>query len=168
MKRIPLSKNFYLHEFTRSQTAARYGIDMSVAEGGIIYSNLRNLCLNVLQPLRNHFGAVHITSGYRPPKLNRRIGGSRNSQHLYGLAADIVVPGVSPLEVAKWIKANCKGYDQVIHEFGEWVHVSVASRNRKPRNQRLTAIKVPRRFRKPKTVYVPGLFTLDEAIKRAT
>ncbi len=167
MKRIPLSKNFYLHEFTRSQTAARHGINMSVIEGGIIYSNLRNLCLNVLQPLRNHFGTVHITSGYRPPKLNKRIGGSSNSQHLYGLAADIVVPGVSPLEVAQWIKANCKGYDQVIHEFGEWVHVSVASRNRAARNQSLTAIKVPRRFRKPKTVYVPGLFTLDEATRRA-
>ena len=141
----------------------RHGIDMSVTEGGVIFANLRNLCLNVLQPVRNQFGAVIITSGYRPPKLNRIIGGSANSQHQYGLAADIVVPGVPPLIVAKWINANIRVYDQLIHEFGEWVHVSVASRNRKARNQNLTAIKVPRRLRKPKTVYVPGLYSLEGA-----
>lgn len=168
MKRIQLSNNFYLDEFLRSETAVRHGISLNVVEGGIIYSSLRKLCLNVLQPLRDHYGVtVTITSGYRPPQLNRLIGGSASSQHMYGLAADIVVSGVSPLEVAKWIKDNCKGYDQVIHEFGEWVHVSVASGANKPRNQQLTAIKVPRRFMKPKTVYITGIVTLEEAARMA-
>jgi hypothetical protein len=164
MSRVQLSRNFYLDEFTRSQTAARHGIDVAVIEGGVIYSNLRRLCLHVLQPLRDALGPVHVTSGYRPPKLNRLIGGSSTSQHQYGQAADIVVSGHSPLEVARWLRDHGKAYDQLIHEFGEWVHVSVPGSGKSPRNERLTAVKVPRLIGKPRTVYVPGLYTVDAAL----
>lgn len=44
MSRTQLSDNFYLDEFTRSQTAVRHGIDMSVRQGGVVYFNLRRLC----------------------------------------------------------------------------------------------------------------------------
>ncbi len=169
MQRIQLSKNFYLDEFTRSQVAARHGINMRVAENGVIHHNLRRLCVTVLQPLRDALGPVHITSGYRPPKLNRLIGGSSNSQHQFGQAADIIVSGQTPLDVALWIKYNIKDFDQLIHEFGRWVHVSVSGLNSDPRRQQLTAVKIPKltMIRKPRTVYVPGLLSVDEALGRA-
>ncbi|WP_275100129.1 D-Ala-D-Ala carboxypeptidase family metallohydrolase [Sedimenticola hydrogenitrophicus] len=165
MSRIQLSANFYLDEFTRSQTAARRGIDMTVSEFGVVYFTLRRLCRGVLQPLRDALGPVHITSGYRPPKLNRMIGGAPTSQHQYGQAADIVVTGHTPLEVATWLREHVTGYDQLIHEFGQWVHVSVpsAALHEPARLERLTAIKVPRLIGKPRTVYVPGLRTLEQA-----
>lgn len=166
MDRIKLSDNFYLDEFTRSQTAVRHGIDMSVIEGGLVYSNLRRLCKTILQPIRNKLGPVHISSGYRPLALNKRIRGSSNSQHLNGKAADFTVSGYTPLQVAQWIDENLPHYDQVIHEFGRWVHVSIASAHRDPRSSCLTAIKVPRRFRKPKTVYIPGILSIEDALKR--
>lgn len=165
MSRQKLTNNFYLDEFLRSQFAARHGIDMRVSPDGVIAGNLRRLCISVLQPLRDALGPVTITSGYRPPVLNRRIGGSVTSQHQYGLAADIVVAGHTPLEVARWVRDNTP-FDQVIHEFGQWVHVSVPAMNRSARKQTLTAVKVPRRLRRPRTVYVPGLFTLERALER--
>jgi len=43
-----------------------------------------------LDKIREIFGPIKITSWYRPPNVNRRVGGVSNSQHLYGLAADII------------------------------------------------------------------------------
>lgn len=166
MDRIKLSPNFYLDEFTRSQTAARHGIDMSVTPGGVFYSNLRLLCKQLLQPIRNELGPVNISSGYRPPALNKLIRGSASSQHCNGKAADFTVSGYTPLQVALWVEDNLPHYDQLIHEFGRWVHVSIAGAHRVPRDSCLTAVKVPRRFRKPKTVYIPGILSIEDALKR--
>lgn len=56
-----------------------------------------------LQQIRNHFNApVIINSGYRCAKHNTAVGGTANSQHKNGKAADIVVKGVSPRDVAKY------------------------------------------------------------------
>ncbi len=59
-----------------------------------------------LQAIRNHFGkSIVITSGYRCSKHNIAVGGASNSRHLYGDAADIIVNGVAPLEVAKFAES---------------------------------------------------------------
>ena len=79
---MQLSDNFYLSEFTKSQTALRNGIDNTPNETAIV--NLENLCKNILQPVRDYFLLpVYISSGYRNPDVNARIGGSRNSRQLY-------------------------------------------------------------------------------------
>ena len=58
-----ISKNFTLEELYRSETAERMGID-NVPKDKEVIENLRNLCFEVLQPLRDYVGApVHINSG---------------------------------------------------------------------------------------------------------
>lgn len=59
--------------------------------------------VTVLQKIRTHFGKpVNITSAYRTPTYNKKVGGVNNSQHLYGRAADIKVTGVKPKDVAAY------------------------------------------------------------------
>ena len=161
-----LSKNFYLDEFLNSETAMRCGIDMSISDNSIIQTHLFLLANSVLQPIRDHFGLpVTIISCYRPPALNRKVKGARDSAHLYGFAADIRVAGRSPLEVAQWIADNVPDFDQVINEYDSWVHVAINIPNQAQRKQCLTAIRV-KRFIKSKTAYVYGLCAVETARKR--
>ncbi len=102
---MQLSKNFWLAEFTQSQVATRLGISNNPNPHEI--AALRQLAENVLQPIRDHFGKpVVINSGFRSPRVNHQIGGAASSQHTRGEAADIEIPGVSNLELAKWIRDN--------------------------------------------------------------
>lgn len=123
-----LSPNFTLEELERSQTARRLGLDNRAPQEAV--GRLALLCTEVLQPIRDHFGPVYISSGYRGPALNARIGGSRRSQHIRGEAADIVVVGVTPVEVCRWIEASRISFDQLIYE-GDWTHVSYSPRRRR-------------------------------------
>ena len=69
------------------------------AEGLLVATEL----LDVLEKIRNHFNApVIINSGYRTPNWNAKVGGSPNSYHCKGMAADIVAKGHSSQEVAKY------------------------------------------------------------------
>lgn len=118
-----LTKNFTLNELTRSQTAIRKGIDNTPGQDEI--KNLIDLTQNVLQPLREELGtAIFVNSGYRCKELNEAIGGSVTSQHMKGQAADIVASGVSPKDLFNAIVDNHLPFDQLIYEFGSWVHVS--------------------------------------------
>jgi len=124
---MKLSANFSLREFTKSQTAARKGIDNEAPPE--VVAKLRDLCVAVLQPIRDHFGTVTVNSGYRSPELNTAIGGSTSSQHMVGEAADIEVRADN-LDLAHWIADNLE-FDQLISECyvpgdpaSGWVHVS--------------------------------------------
>lgn len=133
---MQLSKNFWLSELTKSQTATRYGIPNN--PNSTQTKNLKNLCGAILQPVRDHYQRpVVVSSGYRSPMLNARIGGSGTSQHCFGQAADFEVPGLSNPEVATWIRKNLD-FDQLILEFYDgknpnsgWIHCSYTSQNRK-------------------------------------
>lgn len=121
-----LSSNFTLHELTYSITANANGIN-NVPNQDVV-KNLKALCEHVLQPLRNHLGVpVIVTSGYRSPILNKRIGGAPNSQHILGMAADFVTPQKDLKVSFDYIK-NYLEYDQLLYEHSKdgttWIHVS--------------------------------------------
>lgn len=141
-------KYFDLKEFCRSATADKHGIDMTPPPG--VAANLQALVENVLDPLRAHLDkAIVVSSGYRPPALNKLVGGAKTSQHANGEAADISVNGMPPKQVCETIMRLGLPFDQLIMEFGRWTHVSFGPRNRR---QVLTAKTV-----NGKTVYTPGL-----------
>jgi len=151
---MQLSKNFTLTEFTKSQTGARMGIDNTPHDEHLL--NLKHLVENVVQKVRDHFGTTTVNSGYRGPDLNKAVGGAATSQHCFGEAADIEVPGVPNATLAAWIRDNLE-FDQLILEFytpgipdSGWVHVSL-KRNGPQRKQCLTAVKEG-----GKTVYKQG------------
>lgn len=154
---IQLSKNFQLAEFLRSQTAARLGIDNGIAPGSTVEVNLKALCERLLQPIRDGLGAVHVTSGYRCPALNKAIGATASSAHRYGRAADIVVTGYSPHAVCAWVIGQGLPFDQLIHEFGQWTHIAIAPEENKSRRAILTACR-----QDGQTVYQPGLHRIDD------
>lgn len=152
---MKLSKNFSLAELTKSQAALRLGLDNSPTP--LVVQSLEQLCINVLQPVRDYFGPVIISSGYRSERLNGAIGGSNTSQHCFGQAADFECPGNSNYDVAAWISKNLP-FDQLILEFytagnpsSGWIHVSWKN-DQINRNKILTASKEG-----GKTVYRAGL-----------
>ena len=84
--------------------------------------------------LRNN--AIHVTSGYRSPRLNQMVGGSKNSMHTQGLAADILCPAFGPpLAVCRAIATSGIPAHQIIHEFGRWCHVGFAPEGHAARNE---------------------------------
>lgn len=127
-----LSKSFTLNELTKSQEATRLGIDNTPNEEHIL--NLKLLCENILQPIRDFYGMpLSVSSGYRSPELCEAIGSSRTSQHTRGQAADFEIFSVPNKEVAEFVVKNLE-YDQCILEFWNenepnsgWIHCSFNS-----------------------------------------
>jgi zinc D-Ala-D-Ala carboxypeptidase len=152
---MQLTANFSLAEMIKSETALRHDLDNTPGEVEI--ENLRVLCEQVLQPLRDAYGrGIKVNSGFRHPDVNAKVGGSRTSDHCKGQAADIEIPGVANYDLAKYI-SDYFNFTQVILEFytpgvpdSGWVHVSYDPANLK--RQVLTAMR-----ENGKTVYKPGL-----------
>ncbi len=136
---MSLTKNFTLAEMTRSETAARMHINNEPGTIPTLY--LKQLCENILQPLRNAYGKpVIVNSGFRSQELNTAIGGARNSQHMLGQAADITAQCNTSMEdkraankkLFNLIVAMELPFDQLIDEKKfSWIHVSFGPRNRR-------------------------------------
>ena len=127
-----LSENFTLQELIYSDTAIRRGIDNKPNDETV--ENLKILCENILEPIREYFKApVIVSSGYRSAAVCEAVGSSSKSQHTKGQAADFEIFGIPNKEVADWIVNNID-YDQCILEFWNekepnsgWVHCSFNS-----------------------------------------
>ena len=117
-------KYFTLSELLRSDTALKHNLWNGAPKEA--EENLRSLVEQVLDPLREAYGRpVHVNSGYRCPRLNRLVGGSPNSQHMRGEAADIspVIGNEADLpELARILIDNGK-FDQLI-VYPTFIHVS--------------------------------------------
>lgn len=81
-----LSENFKVKEFR-----SRDGTDEILIDEKLV---------NLLQKLRDKFGIINISSAYRTKSYNKKVGGVSNSQHLFGLAADITISDNGKLEEA--------------------------------------------------------------------
>lgn len=125
-----LGRHFTLDEFTHSQTAGRRGLKNDPGQTEL--ANLQALVENVLDPLREALGKpIRVSSGFRSAQVNRAIGGAASSQHTLGQAADFTVPGMTTQEVVDAVRALGLPFDQLIEEFGSWVHVSYGPRHRR-------------------------------------
>ena len=143
---MSLGKYFTIEEMTRSDAAERLKIANTYTQAE--YNNLKALVENILDPLRTKVGkSITINSGFRNEQVNRAVGGAATSQHRFGQAADLVIEGMTTREIVNLIVDMKLPYDQLIEEFGSWVHVSFSTRNRR---EVLQAKKV-----NGKTVYSP-------------
>lgn len=141
-----LSLHFSLEEFISSQTASRLGLDNTPPP--LVRRTLQELAVE-LEGVRLLLGKpIIISSAYRSIAVNAAVGGVETSAHCMGYAADILCPQFgSPLAVAQFLAKHLVSFDQIIHEFEAWTHVSFDPQNRK---QLLTI--------KHGTGYEPGLF----------
>jgi len=131
-----LTPHFALEEFLTGNLEPRH-----VPED--VLANLTQLCADVLEPVRSHFGmALHIHSGWRPSVHNASIGGAKDSDHTTGRAADFHIGDgngapwdANTIAAFHWIRASLDGaYGQIILEDHRahlgapgklWVHVAV-------------------------------------------
>ena len=153
-----VTQNFSLRELTRSEIARRMGVENIPTEKEM--QNIRKTA-EQLEKIRKYVGrGIIVTSCFRSARVNKLVGGSPTSAHLFGSAADCDAIGMTSFAFAKkLIEMRDVGklvFDQLILEFpergdGAWVHVGF--RWHSPmRNQVLTAKKI-----KGKTVYLQGL-----------
>lgn len=120
-----ISKHFTLTELTHTNHG---GVDNTPGPDEL--TKLFDLTRRALEPIRERFGPIRVTSGFRCKKLNDKIGGAMDSAHLYGCAADIqAINGASPTEIVSWVVMESGiDYDQVIDEqrgSSKWVHIGM-------------------------------------------
>ncbi|MBK9479869.1 MAG: peptidase M15 [Bacteroidetes bacterium] len=149
-----ISKHITLAEAIKSQIAERYGIsNIPTAETIKAMQLVANKCF---EPIRDHFGVpISVSSFFRCAELNKKVKGSKTSQHVTGEAIDIdadIFGGVTNKEIFEFAKNNLK-FEQLISEFNtngqpSWIHISYKATGN--RNQILIATK-----KDNKTVYLP-------------
>lgn len=120
----PLSKNFVLYEFLRSDKYPDIARDLKPTLTTVLM--LKCLALQCLQPIRDKYGPVDILSGFRSGTLNKKIGGSKKSDHLRGNAADISLKNFNLIHIYKWIVLDSNiPYRQVIYyPEKKFIHIS--------------------------------------------
>ena len=128
---IYLSPHFTLDELTFSQTAERLGLNND--PGPEVLAALKRTALG-LEAVRVRLGGapILVSSGYRAPPVNAAVGGSPSSQHMRGEAVDFTAPrfGV-PRQIVDALADSDVPYDQLILEFGRWVHISFSGNPRR-------------------------------------
>jgi hypothetical protein len=144
-----LSEHFTLDEATYSETAVRLHIDNQPST--VQLENMKHAAA-CLEPLREATGPLRINSWLRLPDVNVAVGGSKVSSHMDGWAIDISSTKMTPIELCHKVEELGIKYDQMIHEFGRWMHISFAP---EMRQQKLTIFK-------PEGKYKPGILTEAE------
>lgn len=124
-----ITKNFTMEELIASTTAKQLKIDNTPTES--VKKSLVQMATLILQPLRDAYGKpIKISSGYRCPKLNVAVKGSKSSQHLKGEAVDLNI-GVEEnkklFNLAKQLMRDGKiKVGQLIDEKNySWIHISL-------------------------------------------
>lgn len=146
-----LSEHFTLEEATFSDTAIRQGIDNQPDDKQL--ENMK-IAAEHLEKVRDLLGkGINVNSWLRLPALNIAVGGSKISSHMDGWAIDMTCAGFgNSYAVCKEIESSGIKFDQMIHEYGRWTHISFAP---EMRQQKLTIMK-------PQNKYLEGILTAEE------
>ena len=135
-RRSPLSPHFTLAEMCHTD---HRGINNMPDQDSLLH--LVTLCNNYLEPIRDEFGPLLVTSGFRCKLLNDQIGGVHSSAHTLGCAADFISLQWNLDEVFDWIHRSTLDFDQVIYEHsdedGDWIHIGMLrpGYEKKPRHE---------------------------------
>jgi len=127
---------------TLSQTAARLGIDNSPNEEQM--ANLQRTAV-FMEKARSILGnnSITVTSGLRVAALNKAIGGSKTSAHMDGRAVDFKCYGYgNTKQIVTRLRESTLVFDQLIEEFGRWVHIGFPKSGEVPRRQVLRAFRL--------------------------
>tara|TARA_R110001592_G_scaffold132517_1_gene347188 strand:+ start:1127 stop:1708 length:582 start_codon:yes stop_codon:yes gene_type:complete len=145
--------SFKLKSYIYSRTAENKGIDNipgidvdsdSKLTSEYIIGNLEKLHNKCIDPIMRHFNnlpdsngnSIGVTSVYRSKALNAAVKGVENSQHIQGMACDLIYTEGSTSEIYNWAIANIPTFNQIIWEFPEkgdfssgnlnasWVHIA--------------------------------------------
>lgn len=132
-------KNYFtIPELINSDVAKKYGIDNTPTLE--VKQHLKELIENLLNPIREAWrGPIIVTSGYRCPRLNTVLKGSKTSAHLTGYAADLIPGNGQRAKFIKFVqdylrKSNIP-FDQCINEYNRWCHVGLYNNSRQQRKQ---------------------------------
>lgn len=124
-KKLPMAPNFRYIDFVKSSTATRLGIVNVPNEQQ--WQSIERVAGNIIQPVRNQFGPIIITSGFRCVELCLKIGSSPTSNHAKGEAVDFepLNKNIPLIDVVEWIHRNLP-YRELIAEFfpGGWIHAA--------------------------------------------
>lgn len=124
-----INLNFTISELVHSDTATRQNINNMPDLKSL--DNMLDLIVYLLQPIRDKFGSIRVTSGYRCEQLNRILKGADNSNHKYGCAADIIPLKATFRQVYDFIVNNLD-YDECFIEQSngkKWLHVAYRKGN---------------------------------------
>jgi zinc D-Ala-D-Ala carboxypeptidase len=130
---IPDAPNFTYDEFVRSSTATR--LQLNNIPNNNQWKNIELLAKKVLQPIRNQFGPIRITSGFRSPDVCVAIGSSKRSYHTKGQAVDFIPINrdIKLVEIIIWIYRNLDYHELICEYFPNgWIHIAYReSKNKK-------------------------------------
>ena len=146
---MQLSEHFSLEEGTYSETAVRMHINNQPSEQQL--QNMK-IAANHMEMVRSATGPLRVNSWLRLPAVNEAVGGSKISSHMDGWAIDCSSSKHTPYELCQLVKGAGIKFDQMIHEYGRWMHISFAP---EMRQQELTIFK-------PEGKYKPGILTEAE------
>jgi len=123
---MKLTNNFNLNEFNKHNFPLTETILRNIQE---LAKNLQVLRDEVKKPIK-------ITSGYRDPSFNKKIGGATQSRHITGQAADLKIEGYTPKQVAAIIEkliAAGKMKQGGLGIYKTWIHYDTFFNGKHPR-----------------------------------
>ena len=125
-----LSDHFSLEELIHSDTAVRLKLSNLPPTADLARLTATAQAMEAVRDLLGK--PIKVSSGYRGAALNKAVGGAKSSAHCFGYAVDFRCDGFgSPYDVCKAIAGSGIVFDQLIHEYGRWTHISFDPRRRK-------------------------------------
>lgn len=143
-------KNYFKeHELYQSSVAQQQGINNTPGKQEL--DRLLHIRDNYLNPIRDKLGEpIIVSSGYRCPELNKKVGGASTSNHLTGEAVDLVVRSGNIKKlfntIESFLKESNLPFDELLFEKSSkgsvWVHLAVRQRSGYPNRSKILYLNV--------------------------